>query len=310
MSPRKTRASNASKRPGLATKPAPCRTSAEVQAAAKAKEAASAAKKQAQEACIKRVAEFESNARTNEDLIDATPRPNFAPCGSQPDSDADLGTSEDDGPNPDKHTYTPPDESADESDNSMQSAEIMSVPKGKKKTTLAAAANKVTKSGMARKVGLATTKQLVTIAENVERDSEPSIFRRSDWWKGQVLEETDSNGIAPPLRYWKPKAQGRDTEMVDSKRDTEAPPSKKPKVVKNAVEQESMEKLAKKKQSIHEAITAVQQGQMGASANGNGGVSEKQAEVAAKEKVRVAVTEVKSQLRDVPKHFSDGPQWN
>ena len=46
-----------------------------------------------------------------------------------------------------------------------------------------------------------------------------------------------------------------------------------------------MEKLAKKKQSVREAITAIQQGQMGASANSNGGVSEKQAEVAAKEKV-------------------------
>ena len=75
------------------------------------------AKKQAQEARIKRVTEFESNARNNEDLINATPRPNFAPHGSQPDSDADLGTSEDNRPNPDKHTYTPPDESGDESDN-------------------------------------------------------------------------------------------------------------------------------------------------------------------------------------------------
>ena len=73
--------------------------------------------------------------------------------------------------------------------------------------------------------------------------------------------------------------------MVGSKSDTEAPPSKKPKVVKSTVEQESIEKPAKKKQSICEAITAVQQGQMGASANGNSGVREKQAEVSAKEKV-------------------------
>jgi hypothetical protein len=196
MSSRKTRASNASKHPGLASKPAPRRTSAEVKAAAKAKEAAKVAKKHAQEARVKRVAEFESNARNNEDLIDATPRPNFTPRGSHPDLDTGLGTSEDDGSNPDKHTSIPPDESGDESDNYIQSAEVMPIPKGKKKANLA---------GIAQKVSSTATEQLATIAENSEGDSEPLALKRATRW-GQIMEETDSDGVAPPFRDWKLRA--------------------------------------------------------------------------------------------------------
>ena len=51
------------------------------------------------------------------------------------------------------------------------------------------------------------------------------------------------------------------------------------------MEKESMEKLGKKRQGVHEAIAAIQRGQMAASAYGNSGASQKQAEVAAKEKV-------------------------
>ena len=108
-----------------------------MKAAAKAKETAEAAKKEAQNARIKRVAEFESKARDDEDLIDAMPRPNFMPHGSH----ADLGTSEADGPNSDGHTYVPPDESGDESDDVV---EATPVPKGKKKVTMAP--TKATKS--------------------------------------------------------------------------------------------------------------------------------------------------------------------
>jgi hypothetical protein len=288
MSARRTRASNASKHPGLANKPAPRRTSAQVKAAATAKEAAKAAKKQAEEARIKRVAEFESNARNNEDLIDATPRPNFTPRGSHPDSDAGLGTSEDDVSNPDKHTYIPPDESGDESDNCIQSAEVMPIPKGKKKATLA---------GIAQKVGSTATEQLATIAENSEGDSEPvKRAKMSSRW-GQILEETDSDGVPPPFRNWKPNTRGRATETEDSESDMEVPPSKKPKVMEKVMEKESTEKPGKKKkQSVREAIAAIQQGQTAASAYGNSGASEKQAEVAAKEKVRVAVAEVKKSV--------------
>ena len=279
MSSHRTRASNASKHPGLATKPAPRRTSAQVKAATMAKEATKVAKKQAEEARIKRVAEFESNARDNEDVIDATPRPNFAPRGRHPDSDAGLGTSEDDVSNPDKHTYIPPDRSGDESDNCIQSAEVMPIPKGKKKATLA---------GIAQKVGSTATEQLSTIAENSEGDSEPLHVKRaktvSARWGQPILEETDSDGAPPPFRNWKPTTRRRAAETEDSESD-EVPPSKKPKVMEKAVERESMEKPGKKKQGIREAIAAVQRGQTAASAYGNSGVSQKQALVAAKEKV-------------------------
>jgi hypothetical protein len=212
------------------------------------------------------------------------------PRGSQPDSDAGLGTNEDDGPNHDKHTYIPPDESADESDNSMQSVESVPVPKRKKKATPAAATKKATKSGTNRKAGLTATKQLVTIAKIFEGDSDPVMVKRTkiSSMRRQIMESTDSDGVNLPLRHWKPKAQGHDMETAGSESDMEAPPSKKPKGVKSAVEQESTEKPGKNKQSIREAIAAVQQDQMGASADGNGGVSEKWAAVAAKEKVRSA----------------------
>ena len=93
--------------------------------------------------------------------------------------------------------------------------------------------------------------------------------------------------------------QQRAAETEDSESD-EVPPSKKPKVMEKAMERESMEKPGKKKQGIREAIAAVQRGQTAASAYGNSGVSQKQALVAAKDKVRVAVAEVKSLLTDAP----------
>ena len=161
MSSCRTRASNSSKHPGLLVKPATRRTSADVKAAAKVKEAANAAKKQAKEAHIKRVAEFESNAQDHEDLIDATPRPNFTRRDSNPDSDASLGTSEDDGPNPDKHTYAPPDKSddSDESEDLDNVAEVAPIPKRKKVTPAAA---------------------LATITENSEDSPEP-LASKTPW---------------------------------------------------------------------------------------------------------------------------------
>ena len=87
---------NTSKHPGLvASKPTTRRSSAEVKSAAKVKAAAKIAKKEAQLAGIQRVAEFESNAKHDEDIADATPHPNFAPRGhpasdSEPNSEAAL----------------------------------------------------------------------------------------------------------------------------------------------------------------------------------------------------------------------------
>jgi hypothetical protein len=77
-----TRPGNTSKHPGLPVASTTRRTSAEVKAAARAKEAAKKERKDAEIARIKRVTEFESKAKDNEDITDATPRPNFAPHGS------------------------------------------------------------------------------------------------------------------------------------------------------------------------------------------------------------------------------------
>ena len=87
----------------------------------------------------------------------------------------------------------------------------------------------------------------------------------------------------------------------------EVPLSKKPKVMEKAMERESMEKPGKKKQGVREAIAAVHRGQTAASAYGNSGASQKQAEVAAKEKVRVVVAEVKSLLTDAPSVLAMAP---
>jgi hypothetical protein len=135
-SPHRTRATNASKRPGLAVKSMTHQTSAEVKAEADTKVATKAAKKEAQQAWIKRVTGFETKAMANEDLIDAMPWPNFASKSNTHVShlkSEDLRTSEVDGPNPDGHTYVPDKSDTDGvSDNSVRSAEMMPIPKEKK----------------------------------------------------------------------------------------------------------------------------------------------------------------------------------
>lgn len=80
---RKTRASNATTHPGLVTKSAarrsPGRAKAEKDAKKAAKAAAKQAKIEAEQARLKRVADFESQVMMNEEVADATPRPNFTP---------------------------------------------------------------------------------------------------------------------------------------------------------------------------------------------------------------------------------------
>ena len=173
-SPRRmaTCSSNTSKHPGLVNKTTTHRTSVEVKAATKAKEAAKVAKKEAQQASIKRIMEFETNARDNEDLVDATPQLNFTPCGSHSDSDICLRTSEVDGPNSNGNMYVPPDESDDESDDSVKLAEATPAPKGRKKVT-PATATKAKKPGVAGNVNLKATKQLAIITKSSDGESEP-----------------------------------------------------------------------------------------------------------------------------------------
>ena len=118
------------------------------------------------------------------------------------------------------------------------------------------------------------------------------------------MEETDSNGIDPPLKHWKLKARAHATE-TDAENEPEGPPLKKTKVAKD-VERKLREKWGKKtNESVREAIAAsIQQSRMAVTRStdsNSDGVGEK---------VQAAVNEVKNPLKIVSKCFSDGPQWN
>ena len=159
----RTHHSNSSKHPGVPDKPSTRRSSAEVKVAAEAKEAAKKLKMEAQQARIQRVAEFERRAMTNEDLIDATPQPNFKPHATQPDYDTAHMSDGD---------MLAPGESDD-------SESVMKLVLKRKKVTPAAG----------------KTKPLTTIAKNSADDSlsEPILLK-------PIMEVTDSDGDGPPLR--------------------------------------------------------------------------------------------------------------
>ena len=273
-----TRASNSSKHPGLLNKPPSRRTTAEVKAAASAKETAKKAKKEAHDAHIQRVAEFESKARANEELADATPRPNFAPRVTNPDSDVSDGhpkallvqTRESDDSDSDKPAETP-------------------VPKGKKK----------------KGIPVAKTKELASIPESSGDESEPITFVRRRLPKGVVLEETDSDGFAPPFHITKAK-HGRIAGEAPDKPEVEEekgiPPLKRAKTTKVANDEVEVEKLQaeagkkKKKGSVREAIAAVQQ----ATSADSRGQEEQRDDVEKKSKA----------VSTGVKRFGDGPSWN
>jgi hypothetical protein len=210
-----TRPANSSKHPGLTNKPTTRRSSAEVQADAKAKEVAKRAKKEAHQNRIKRVADFESNVKANEDLTDATPRPNFAPRGN-------TNLDSDDGHNP-----------GAPSDSDFNQSTETPVPKGRKK------------------VIPAKTKPLATIVESGD-ESEPILSKkaRAPPKKMIILEETDSDDFAPPLRNWIPRAKRGYATKNEAESESatdesgEVPPSKKPKVAK--VSEVDMEQEVKK----------------------------------------------------------------
>jgi hypothetical protein len=74
-----TQLSNKSAHPGLAIKAKQCQTMAEVQQEHKAKAQAKAAQEETKQWNINHAAEFEHAEMVNEDIIDATPHPSFAP---------------------------------------------------------------------------------------------------------------------------------------------------------------------------------------------------------------------------------------
>lgn len=78
---------NKSTHPGNISKPAPRRTSAEVQQEREAKAKAKADREEAKKRSIVRTAEFERADLANEDMVDATPRPPFTPKSWPPSRD-------------------------------------------------------------------------------------------------------------------------------------------------------------------------------------------------------------------------------
>jgi hypothetical protein len=127
------------------------------------------------------------------------------------------------------------------------------------------------------------------------------------------MEEPDSDGVDPPM--FKRKARRHDSATEGSAAtdsDMEVPPSKKHKGAKKInTEQEVTEKpVKKKKETIREAIAAVQQGQPVLHTVADGRQASGMREVVGKEKAPVVVTEVKKLAKDVSKRFGDGPQWN
>jgi hypothetical protein len=234
-----TRASNAAKHPGLTNKPVSRRTSAEVAAAKKAKEAAKKAKKEAQQARLERVAEFESQAKMNEDAVDATPRPKFPPRECHFDSDAYCIS---DGVT----------EIANQSDDSDDNKSETIVPKRKKKAPAA---------------------ELTTIAESSADDNLDILFSdlkaRGRLRKRPILEETDSDGFGPPLlnRMSKAIPGGAAENGLENSAAAEGgdkPALKKPKLAKAPDVDDVVVKPdghgKKKKDTVREAIEAIQKG--------------------------------------------------
>jgi len=238
----------------------PHRTLAEVKAEAKAKAAAKAAKKQAKQDQIEHVAGFKTKAMANEDLVDATPWPNFA-LRSCTCVESEVLKSEDpevDEPNADGHTYVPGDlaDPDDESDDE-ESVEVTPVPARRKKQA-PVAPTKASKPVPARKV----SKQLDTIAESSEDESEQPLSKVTLKKRAMVVEDSDDDGIEQLSKKSKAKAKAKKSqETTSSESELDLPPPKKAKVAQEDIGlQEMAEKSGKrKKESVREAIVAVQE---------------------------------------------------
>jgi hypothetical protein len=246
-----TRSSNSSKHPGLVTKTTTRRSSADVKAAAKVKEDGKKAKKEDQDARIQRVADFESSAKTAEELADATPRPKFATRGTH---DAEIS---------DGQSLAPPGDSDDYE---------MRLPNLKKR----------------KRIPTRKKKDLATIAEDSGDEDNIILYTGPiDVPKRVILEETDTDGDGPPLRNWKRKAKQEisdDDEPAVAEEKTIPPPSKKARKMSNDEDSEQqMEKpqpktSKKKKPSVREAVAAIQQAKSGETSKDRGRQGEERAE--------------------------------
>ena len=72
-----------------------------------------------------------------------------------------------------------------------------------------AAATKAKKPGVAGNVSSKATKQLATITESSDGESEPLLSKKAQILsrRGMIMEDTDSDGVNLLLRYWKLKAR-------------------------------------------------------------------------------------------------------
>jgi len=291
-SPRKTRSTNATQHPGLIVKSSKRRTPAEVKAAKEAKEAAKEAKRQAKNASINRAAEFESSAMANEDILDATPRPNFNPRPSTP---TETETSNDiimsDGPDFDNNPYNPPeDPTEDDTMGSEGSAEETPIPLSKKRKT---AATKAT-TGLKR-VALTRTFAVADLAAEV-----PPTANDAD---SSATESDDQ----PPAKKVRAKATaGQSVEIAGSATASNGAPLKKAKVVEKAEDK----KTKKKKESIREAIEAAQ-GKTTESIDSNSRNRDNAMRSKLEEKlVKVDIkSQSKGKSKSEPIRFGSGPQW-
>jgi hypothetical protein len=331
-SPRKTRSRNAGQHPGLVIKANKRRTSAEVKAAAEAKQAAKEAKKEAKIASIQRAAKFESAAMGNEDLIDATPRPNVSSkpnalaMDAASETEARLTTSDvdmSDGPDLDKHTYIPPDYSTeDDLVGSEGSAEETPMPSSKKRKAAQTAAAESIPDGpkAGKRVALTRSFAIADLA-----DEAPLNHGRHDNTKNRMRQPklrpvdhdtsparadgdiTSDNDPLPPQTK-KPQAKKTAPRPVETTENSNAPALSKKAKAKAEEEKEAEEKkkTKKKKESIRDAIEAAKGTVM------DGIDSDPRNRPSVDNAPRPLDTKGKApaiHLKGEPMHFGSGPQW-
>ena len=117
------------------------------------------------------------------------------------------------------------------------------------------------------------------------------------------MEEIDSVGISPLLKHWKRKGRDHITSENEgsdaAESDNDLQPLKKLKIMKD-----TMEPVKKRKNMIHKAITAIQQGPPVSSADND-------SQLEASEKREVAAKEIQPRLVvSTDKHLGTGPEWN
>jgi hypothetical protein len=276
-----------------------------VKAAKEAKQAAKDAKAKAKMASIHRAAEFESNAMVNEDVMDATPRPNFNPKEARlATSDIDMS----DGSDLDEHTYIPPEDSTEDdwmgSEGSAEETPMPLSKKGKGGPKGVAQAPKAAPKPLARSFAIADLADEAAV--KCGRSQRMNIADDS---------ATESDSVSPPPPTKKARAEGTAEQSVkitdgSATKSDSMPPLNKGKG--KAVEKVEDKKPKKVKESIRNAIEAAQ-GKMTDGLDDdprNYPSVDKAPSLKFNLKPKVLVkANMKSQSTSEPMRFGDGPQW-